>query len=134
MLTEFEKYLSNLGRIKSKTIPYYLKWVADFYTFIGKTTGEPFRNPEKNQFLAYLAQDHEDWQVNQANYALKLFDYFLDSKNKPLAASKSFQAWELLRDNLIKTLRLRHRSYNTEKTYLTWLKHFQSWSVFTSCT
>ena len=126
MLSELKKYLSNLGRIKPKTIPYYLKWVADFYTFTGKRISEPFRNAEKEQFLAHLAQNHQDWQVKQADDALKLFDYFLASRNKSLANTGDSQSWETLKNDVIKALRLRHRSYNTEKTYLSWLKQFQS--------
>ncbi len=126
MLREFEKYLLNLGRTNPKVIPYYLKWVAGFYSFSHKKIGESFRTPEKDQFLTHLAQNHEEWQVKQANYALKLFDYFLTSRNKSLAGTGDSQSWEILKNDFIKALRLRHRSYNTEKTYLTWLKHFQN--------
>jgi hypothetical protein len=32
---------------------------------------------EKREFLKHLSKGHEDWQVKQADYALRLYGFFL---------------------------------------------------------
>jgi len=34
-------------------------------------------NEQKKRFLAHLTKRYEDWQVTQADTALRLYDYFL---------------------------------------------------------
>jgi integron integrase len=47
-----------------------------------------------------------------------------DQNNDSLS---SFQSWQAIEDETIKALRLRHRSYQTEKSYLGWLRGFSSY-------
>jgi integron integrase len=75
-----------------------------------------------------MAKRHEDWQVKQADTALRLYDYFL-SKNITPTGGETFsheETWGLLEEKMRDALRLRHRSLSTEKTYLIWLRSFRA--------
>ncbi len=82
-------------------------------------------SPEEKRFLKVLSRDHEDWQVNQANLAVKLYNFFLSAREKSKNVELASEKWKKLYENTLKALRLRHRSYRTEKTYLGWLIRLQ---------
>jgi len=73
-----------------------------------------------------MAKRHEDWQVKQADTALRLYDYFLSGVISPMTGkpSSNQEIWRLLEERMRDALRLRHRSLSTEKTYLIWLRGF----------
>lgn len=121
MLMKFKTNLIQKILIKEKSVPFYLKWVADGYAFLDSPRSEPLGRQGKEQFLQHLAKTHEDWQVKQAEHALRLYAYFLslpDNQTTDLA-------WTDLENRARHALRLRHRAYSTEKTYLTWLRSFR---------
>jgi len=60
MFDKFKKHLIKFVQVKSKCVPYYVKWVADFYSFLGRSAPETVTNQEKEKFLDYLSKDHED--------------------------------------------------------------------------
>jgi hypothetical protein len=74
-----------------------------------------------------MGKRHEDWQVKQADTALKLYDYFLSKAISPTTGEPSSgqENWRLLEESMRDALRLRHRSRSTEKTYLIWLRSFK---------
>jgi len=75
-----------------------------------------------------MAKRYEDWQVKQADTALRLYDYFL-SKNITVTTGETSshnETWGLLEEKMRNALRLRHRSLSTEKTYLIWLRSFKA--------
>ncbi len=124
MLKYFEQYLKNTGQVKARSLPYYVKWVADCYAFLNKDFSQRVTNEEKEQFLSHLAKAHEDWQIKQADLAIKLYNFFL-LKNSKTNSKQALAQWEILFKDTIKALRLRHRSYRTEKAYLGWLVRFK---------
>jgi len=65
-------------------------WVVDCYSFLDKPISEIIYNEEKRQFLTHLFQDHEDWQIKQADYALNLYSYFLSQRQKEGGSKESF--------------------------------------------
>jgi integron integrase len=75
-----------------------------------------------------MAKRHEDWQVKQADTALRLYDFFLSKNVTPTMGETSShnETWKLLEEKMRNALRLRHRSLSTEKTYLIWLRSFRS--------
>lgn len=90
MLTDFKEYLIQKGSIKPLYIPYYLKWVSACCTFIDGYDSTSIDNDQKDRFLAHLAKTHEDWQVKQADTALRLYNFFLSQQlNKSAAAAGS---------------------------------------------
>jgi len=132
MLTTFKQFLNHKERIPEKNIPYYLKWVADCYRFFNAPETHLLTNDQRSQFLTYLTKKHEDWQVEQADRALRLYGYFLsktkmgeDGPEPDLSGD-----WKRIEEKTREALKLRHRSYSTEKTYLEygvlWINNYSS--------
>jgi integron integrase len=170
----YKQFLENLNRVPKMHIPYYLSWVRQFqyFAYSQGVLPESAEGPLLDEFLSHLSSFREDWQLDQAKDAVRLYLYFhgagasagnirtvsLSSRgrrpdpspgDKPPGPRKSPRttARELsspkkdgepsrepvstadeLRRQLIKetreSLRLKHRSYQTEKTYLQWLRRF----------
>jgi integron integrase len=127
MLQAFEQFLSDKERIPKKNAPYYIKWVSDCYRYFDKPQTQLLTNEQSAEFLSRLAKKHEDWKVQQADRALKLYGYFLTRKQRSEdGPSVDNQGnWEEIEEKIRQALRLRHRSYSTEKTYVLWLRQFQ---------
>jgi Phage integrase, N-terminal SAM-like domain len=84
-------------------------------------------------YLQDLAKDHEDWQVQQAKEAVRLYRHFrgLSEPNRGEQPQSNGQTpWQPLEDEIVRALRLRHRSYRTEQSYLQWLKRFGAYLGF----
>jgi len=126
MLQPFQAYLTTTAHIKVNYIPYYLKWVSDCYAFLDCPIGQAIGADQKQQFLKHISKRHEEWQVKQADYALRLYGYFLSRtrEESSIDSSTAEEGRKRLEEDARRALRLRHRSYNTEKTYLAWLRHF----------
>jgi Ca-activated chloride channel family protein len=88
----------------------------DFYIFAGQDVTLPVSNAHKKNFLAHIAESYEDWQVGQADSALRLYDYYLSKGMKKGSICADGEAeWAIFEEKLREALRLRHRSYSTEK-------------------
>jgi integron integrase len=90
-------------------------------------------------YLNHISKTREDWQVQQAEAALRLYGYYLSSERKKPgdagkagAQSGTRDLWETREKNFRDALRLRHRSYSTEKTYLSWLRAFGDYTGWKS--
>jgi hypothetical protein len=77
MLRTFEAYLTKKGTVKTQYLPFYLKWVSDCYTFLNEPLPNRLGSEQKKQFLTHTAKHCEDWQIKQADTALRFYDYFL---------------------------------------------------------
>lgn len=130
MLSSFKNYLIQKALIKDTYIPFYLKWVSDCHAFLKASDLEVLSPEQRNRFQKHLAKTHEDWQVKQADNALRFYRYYLTSlqKNAPIKSPEIENEWNLLETRMREALRLRHRSYSTEKTYITWLRSFRGFS------
>ncbi len=120
MLKNYEAFLTKKGTLKTQYIPYYLKWVSDCYTFLNEPLSNRLNGDQKRQFLSDMAKRHEEWQVKQADTALRLYDYFLSQtiSSKTGEPISHKDKWQILEEKTRDALRLRHRSLSTEKTYL----------------
>jgi integron integrase len=131
MLRAYEAFLVKKGTVKPQSVPYYLKWVSDCYSFLNEPLSRRLGAEQKKQFLLDMAKGHEDWQTKQADTALRLYDFFL-SKNatpaigEPSVLSSHVEKWKPLEEKMREALRLRHRSLSTEKTYLIWFRSFRA--------
>ncbi len=126
MIVEFKQYLLKKGTVKSQYVPYYARWVSDCYSFLDLSNNILITNAQKKQFLNHMAASHEDWQVKQADTALRHYTYFLSQLLKGTApvSSETSQKLDDIEDQMQKALRLRHLSYSTEKTYIMWVRSF----------
>lgn len=127
MLRAYEAFLTKKGSAKPQYVPYYLKWVSDCYSFLNEPLSNRLNSDQKKEFLSDMAKQYEDWQVKQADTALRLYDYFLSKSFSPKSEEPSSheEKWKLLEERMREALRLRHRSLSTEKTYLIWLRGFR---------
>ena len=129
MLDHFQRYLQENASIPKKHIPFYLKWVGDCYTFFQQSLEKRITQDEKREFLKHLSRSHEDWQVKQADYALRLYGFFLAREDRKRGSGEkgtlAEKEWAKIEDDTRKALRLRHRSLSTEKSYLIWLRQFR---------
>ncbi len=134
MLKAYENFLNKKGNIKPQYIPYYLKWVSDCYNFLNQPLSARLNSDQKRQFLKDMGKKYEEWQVNQADTALRLYDYFLSQTQLPERGdiSSDKESWRSLEEKMREALRLRHRSLSTEKTYLLWLKNFKDFVNYKS--
>jgi hypothetical protein len=82
MIREFESYLSNKKRIKDKYVPYYMKWVSDCYSYLDESVESRLPADRIQTFLSHLSKKYEDWQVNEADYALRLYQFFLSMEKR----------------------------------------------------
>ncbi len=128
MLKNYETFLKSKDSIKTQYLPYYLKWVSDCYHFLNEPLSNRLSIEQKRQFLTDMGKRYEEWQVKQADNALRLYDFFLSkaiSLNTVETTSQE-EKWQFLEEKMSDVLRLRHRSLSREKTYLIWLRGFKA--------
>ena len=112
--------------INEKYIPHYVRWVRGCYNSLRRDLTETINGDEKKDWLLDLSTKYEDWQVKQADYALKLYTYFLSNHNYRPPESAS-EAWKKLERDTRRVLRLKRRSYRTEQAYTKWLLRFKNY-------
>ena len=113
MLESFKQFLLTKGKINEKYLPFYVKWLTEGFRFLDIPLSQPITNEQKSQFLKHLSKSHEDWQVNQADHALRLYSYFLSKGHSHKADSTSealISNWKAIEEKTIEAIRLRHRS------------------------
>ena len=124
---DYCNYLKTIAKIPDNQIPFFLRWITQFFAFCNKHPDQPFDSDEVHAFFENLGHRCEDWQVNQAQTAIELYR-FLQRKNNTKTikgGAKVFSnAWKKAADDMLKRLRLKQRSYRTEQTYLGWLRDF----------
>ena len=127
MLNTFQAYLVQTAHVKEKHIPYYIQWIADCHTFLEKEVPYAISNDQKHSFLSHMEKGHEGWQVRSADHALRLYSFFLNKDQYRLSSGRPLPSpdWQEMEKATRSALRLHHLSLNTEKSYITWLRHFQ---------
>ncbi|MRR54267.1 MAG: hypothetical protein EG822_07125 [Deltaproteobacteria bacterium] len=128
MFARFEQFLVTNGAIQQKQIPYYVKWVTNCYATCKVPADKILPADQKKQFLHLLENSREDWQVKQAEQALRLYTYFVSRYGqRPEPTSDEGKKWNQIIEKMIKVMRLKHLSLNTEKTYTGWSRRFQEY-------
>lgn len=126
VMQNFKLYLLSMRIAGPKAVDFYLNYVAQFYNYNQKKPGDAVSKQEIEKFLHHLSKKREDWQVDQASKAIKLYQFFEKRKEARSArqSSDSNSQWKAAAEDMRKMLRLMHRSYRTEKTYLSWVRRF----------
>lgn len=78
MMEGFEEYLSRFF-IAEKYIPFYVKWVSYCYAFLEQSDTCLLTSEQMQSYLNYIAKSREDWQVKQAEAALRHYSYYLSA-------------------------------------------------------
>ncbi len=133
MLGEFGDYLARKARLNEKYIPYYINWVSYCYDFLNQPDNAPLTSDQLQNYLNHISRTREDWQVKQAETALRFYGHYLSSAgnsadNVESGAAGDDSSWLTLEKRIRDALRLRHRSYSTEKTYINWIRSFRGFS------
>lgn len=122
MLTEF---LLNKCGIQEARLSFYIQWINKYSWLCRKYDCEI----SLLEFQKNLLGKYEDWQIEQACHAVKLFLYHKTHYKENDSLSNQQDTYTHDWDRIIREyrdmLRLRHRSIHTEKSYLRWLKDFR---------
>ncbi len=124
-LTFFEEFLLENNFHAPKYISFYVMWVKKALEFTKSKPGDFIFAKNAELFLSKLSKTHEPWQVKQAEDAITLYNYFIKKSNRSdKSEADNKKAWNDILKKFKHQLRLKHRSYRTEQTYLRWAKKF----------
>ncbi len=128
-LPEFQEFLRSRALAPDKSIPFYAYWVSRFMVF-GNENRDLSVSLKIEKFINELrvSSDIADWQVEQAQAAVKLYiEQFLNSDTLIFSSvpqgKNSYDYNEIIK-KLREAIRIRHYSYNTEHAYIDWVKRF----------
>ena len=122
----FSQFLGSKESIPKKQCDFIVHWVNGYLSFSQRAPEQGVETRSSQVYLQQLERTKEPWQVKQAQIALQLYQHFLDSQpNAPLCSTpETAQAWKEAADEMVRILRLKHLSFSTEKSYLSWLRRF----------
>ncbi|WP_457756136.1 integron integrase [Thermodesulfatator indicus] len=127
----FTDYLNKLP-IPEKAKPFYVSWVKKALCWTNKAQKKselsPISENNRKRFIKFLETRYEPWQVAQAEEAIKLYNYFISSVQTSSPEKPDQAAWSYIKEEACRLMRLRHLSYRTEKTYLSWIEKFQKFT------
>jgi hypothetical protein len=142
-MQSFKDFLGSTGRIEIHRQPSFLQWIK---IYVAQMRRESINSQAMNAFLLSLSSKYPPWQVNQARHALQLYTYYrarnglpkADASPVPRNEKKAFRrivpvSWNLLEDEFIRIVRLKHLSPKTEKSYLSWILRFKSYVQSKPC-
>ena len=123
---KFEFYLKTYKKILQNRIPFYLSWVNLFFNHKHTLTNldaslTGFQNDLR------LSNKFTDWQIEQASEAVRFYTEFLKLNNNSSFIEKNESAPPAYESILKKTsqqLRLYHKSFQTEKKNIRWIREF----------
>lgn len=125
-MKEFSNYLVSKHLTSKKESHFYRSWVKNLYDFIGKNPGSKLENEDIDQYINYITKSKQEWQVKQAQEAIRIYLYYINQqKEAPISANSNLKAqWKLVGSQMVNMLRLKQLSLQTERTYMTWLRDF----------
>lgn len=105
---------------------YYINWVSWCLKCSSKSFGDELTSSQIDQFLNKLSKTKEQWQVDQAALSIRLYQYYVKSKSRPIyhETVDDKQQWRFVADEMKNMLRLKQRALATERSYLSWLRRF----------
>ncbi|MFA5149118.1 MAG: integron integrase [Candidatus Omnitrophota bacterium] len=131
VLPVFQGFLISRGLADKKHAPFYARWVSKFITFSRHNPDGDFAE-NRRKFLEWISRSPtvSDWQKKQAETALKLYFEQYDKNAaacfsepaEPVISAKSGAASIL--SALSNAIMVKHYSFRTERTYITWAKSF----------
>ena len=132
-INELEIFFKQKINFPETKIKYYVSWINKFVSYYSGSI-DNVSEMDLRQFCDFLRiKGFENWQINQAREAVVLYiELFLE---KSIISDKMADAeiesapflmntWDQVKDKFIEIIRLRHYSYNTEKTYREWMRRF----------
>ena len=129
VLPDFQKFLRSRKLVPEKYVSYYAGWASKYLAFSNEHE-DLSKDLKVENFLNHLKTKGKaaDWQVRQAHSALQLYvNHFSDSGSQDLSGNKGNLSISKAVDRMRKSIRIKHYSYSTERTYIEWAKKFYSY-------
>ena len=127
-MTNMKGYLSFVSSqgIPDKHLKYYQSWVLNFAEYCKDNGVDPWNSQSLINYIDRISVKYETWQVDQAKQAIKYYIYWRNSVhfNKDLKNTFNSDLFEKRIQETIRVLRIQNKSYNTEKSYLKYIKSF----------
>ena len=131
ILTDFQAFLCSRKLVPEKNIPYFSSWVSKFLHFCNKNN-QLDNNKLVMEFMDSLQKDPRvlDWQIRQARQAVQV--YLVNFKGKIVSDALHLSASSVAKgsdvskiiEEMKRSIRLKHYSLSTERSYLDWAKRF----------
>lgn len=115
---DFKEYLLTEKNIEQKKVGYFLFWVNLYQKYKNSNP-----NDEEKNFYQLLENNYEIWQVQQARTSVLFFKSYLKRDIGPNIHPEN-KTWKDVYYHTIEELRIQHKSYKTEKSYIAWIKRF----------
>lgn len=128
-IDKYIDFLSIRRLVPENRRKFYGLWVERFMAHRGGDPTAPITGAEIDAFSLFLATTHQEWQVRQAEDAVRLYLFFLQNQSDlpPPPESKESIPPGAFVQKTREVIRLRHFSMATERCYLGWLRHFLGW-------
>lgn len=124
-MKDFRNYLDSKQFSSKKTNHFYALWIKKLYKFFEKDPNSSLNNDDITHFINYLSKNNQDWQVKQAEEAIKLFTHYKNRNRKLSPPTDNLdEQWKSVADEMVNMLRLKQRALDTEKSYMYWLRQF----------
>lgn len=131
ILSDFQAFLRSRKLVPEKNIPYFASWVSKFLYFCNKNNRLD-NNKLVMEFMDSLQKDPRvlEWQIRQARQAVQV--YLVNFKGKTVSDALSLSASSVAKssdvskiiEEMKRSIRLKHYSLSTERSYLDWAKRF----------
>ena len=123
--TAFKQYLITTAGIPGHILKYYINWLKMFLAYT-EEYGESPENITGFKNHLQLINRFSDWQITQAIDAVHHYNEFRFKLSKTVNKQLT-PDWKSIIVKTREQLRFRHKSWQTEKIYLRWLKDFASY-------
>jgi integron integrase len=103
-----------------------VNWVTKCLALHRKKSGDELSSKEIELFLEKLSKTKEEWQVQQAAYAIRIYQYYAKTKRSSIQFDSidDKAQWRFVANEMKNMLRLKQRALTTERSYLSWLRQF----------
>jgi hypothetical protein len=143
-LAEFEDFIKRFRLVSPEKSRFYVYWVDKFLKYYQYRPSKPLEQTIAS-YLETMETDSRfaNWQVKQAADAILLYaEKYLKSDKRPVNLSTNgsvdskrdvsnkvynIPSWKEIFDKLHESLRLRHYSPRTEKSYRIWINKFRKY-------
>lgn len=120
----FKKFLED-QRVKTNQLTYYESWVNNFSKFCIDQNHDPYDPQSLKIYRIYNEKSYEDWQVDQAEQAVKYYLHWRTLQEKdsqPLSPNNKQLNSYLIEARRV--MRVQNKSIATEKSYIGYIKKF----------
>jgi integron integrase len=147
-LRNFFHHVRTNEKLSETVANYYIYWIG-IYLSLSQAYPAGQSLPLRQAFVLLLSIQFQKWQIDQAENAVSLYEQFQSIRKPSIQPLKhgwaepritknysplAIKRWIPERDRLRTELRMRNRSYSTEKSYLYWLQRFSQFVRYKNST